>query len=72
MGVQTDSSSNGFAILFQIVGALLVIAVAVIAAGLMFHLVTAALGKLLPLLVIGAVLYVLLRLVWDAGRESEA
>ncbi len=72
MNAQTESSTNGIAILFQIVGALLVIAVVLVAAGLLFHLVTAALGKLLPLLVIGAVLYVLLRLVWDAGRESEA
>ena len=72
MSVPTETRTNGLTILFQIVGALALIVVGLIAFMLLFKVTIAIVGKLLPLLVIGAVLYVLLRLVWDAGRESEA
>ncbi len=68
MSVHTETRTNGLTILFQIVGALALIVVGLIAFMLLFKVTIAIVGKLLPLLVIGAVLYVLLRLVVDAGK----
>ena len=69
MTVESGTQSSGLAILFQIVGAVLVIGVAVVGAALLFHVVAAAMGQILPLLVIGAVVYVLLRLIMEAGSD---
>jgi len=69
MSVESGTESSGLAILFQIVGAVLVIGVAVVGAVLLFHVAAAVAGQLLPLVVIGAVVYVLLRLVMEAGSD---
>jgi hypothetical protein len=68
MSVHTETRPNGLAILFQIMGALALIVVGLIAFMLLFKVTLALVGKLLPLLAIGAVLYVLVRLVVDARR----
>lgn len=70
MNVGTETHPHGWAILLQVLGALALIVVAIVAVSVLFHWATVLVGKLLPLLVIGAVLYVLLRLVLDAGQEA--
>jgi len=69
MSVESETQTSGLAILFQIVGAVLVIGVAVVGAVMLFHIAAAAVGQILPLLVIGAVVYVLLRLIMEAGSD---
>ena len=69
MTVESRTQSSGLAILFQIVGAVLVISVAVVGTALLLHVVAATMGQILPLLVIGAVVYVLLRLIMEAGSD---
>ena len=70
MTVETGTRTSGLATLFQIAGAIGVIGIAVVAAIVLFHFVTAAMSQVLPLLVIGAVVYVLLRLVMEAGSSD--
>ncbi len=68
MSVRTATRSNGLTILLQITGALALIVVGLVAFALLFKVAAVVLTKLLPLLVIGAVLYVLVRLMVDAGK----
>lgn len=69
MNAHSESQSTGLGIFFQIVGILLVIAIVALSVVVLAHFVTAAVANLLPLLVIGAVVYVLVRLITDAGGE---
>lgn len=68
MSVHTETRINPLTILLQIIGLLAMIVVGLIAFALLFKVATVVLMKLLPLLVIGAVIYVLVRLVTDAGK----
>ena len=68
MSVHTETRTNPLTILLQIVGLMAMIVFGLIAFALLFKVATVVLGKLLPLLVIGAVIYVLVRLVTDAGK----
>lgn len=68
MSVHTQTRTHPLTILLQLFGLLAMIVVGLIAFALLFKVATLVVGKLLPLLVIGAVIYVLVRLVTDAGK----
>ena len=70
MNAHSESQTTGLGIFFQIIGALLVIAIVAISVVVLAHFVTAAVANLLPLLVIGAVVYVLVKLITDAGSSD--
>ncbi len=68
MIAHTETRTHPLTILLQIFGLMAMLVFGLIAFALLFKVAALVLGKLLPLLVIGAVIYVLVRLVTDAGK----
>jgi hypothetical protein len=63
-------SSNQLAIVFQVVGALALLVVAIVVGLFFVKFATLVVTHVLPIAVVAMVLYVLLRLMVDAGQET--
>ncbi len=68
MSTHTDTFSEA-PLFIRILGVMAVVGLSIVALIAIIHLSSLLIGKLLPLLVIGAVLYVLVKLFFGAGRE---
>ena len=69
MSSQSRSEASSLAIVFQVVGGLFLVVLAFIVGTALFQAATALAFKGLPFVSVMAVIYVLIRLMVDAGRE---
>ncbi len=70
MSATTDTHHSSLALVFQVVGAIALLAVAIVAGLFFVKFATVMVTHVLPVLAVAAALYVLLRLMVDAGKES--
>ena len=68
MTTQARTTTHDVPIPLQILGALLLVVISVVAVTVAFHVATAVLAKLIPLVIVGATLWVLVRLMVDSGK----
>jgi len=69
MSARTHAASNNLALVFQVVGALSLLVVAIVAGLFFVKFATVMVTHILPVVVVAMVLYVLMRLMVDAGKE---
>lgn len=68
MSTPTDTFSEA-PLFIRILGIMAVVGLSLVAIIAIIHLSSLLIGKLLPLLVIGAVLYVMVKIFFGSGRE---